>query len=160
MSDAIDDLDEFLDNVKETGDHLCKLLFINPRSGKDGKNWVVFKFEVDYPESPFQREEYELWCRDWSHLSLPDYHTLPGKEKTNVRKARNRLKDTLISIGFSEDEATQIRKNPKDELRKEHNGEQFWVAVRVTTNEGREYKNIDKVSPVVDDNGNPMNPPF
>lgn len=160
MADAIDDLDEFLKTVNENGAHLCKLEFINPRNGKDGKNWIVTKFSVDDEESPFQGEEYELWIRDRAHLTTPDYLALPAKEKTNVRKDKKKLKSTLVSLGFSEDEADEIMKDPKADIRKEHNGDQYWVTVRISGDESREFKNIDNVTPVTDDDGNAANPPF
>lgn len=160
MADAIDDLDEFLANINENKAHLCKLVFVNPRNGKDGKTWVVIKFEVDDEESPFQGEEYERWIRDRSALNTSDYLSLPAKEKNHVRKDKKTLKASLISLSFSEDEADEIMKDPKAEVRKEHNGDQYWVTIRTSGDDTREFKNVDNILAVTDDDGNAANPPF
>ncbi len=161
MADAINDLDDFLDNVDENGVHLCQVAGIRTQqSTKDNRNWVIFKFTVSDTDSPLEGEDYELWVQDFSHLSTEDYNALPGKQKSSVRTAKRRLKETYLSLGFNEDEANELRSNPKSEVRNMVKGNEVWVKVSVTENNGREYKNVQGIRLRVEDDGNPDNPPF
>lgn len=158
--DAINDLDEFLDNVDENGRHLTQVSGIRWQAGRDGRNWVIFKFEVTDPDNPLEGEEYEKWVQDHSHLNTENYNELTGKEKSKVRADRKRLIDTLYALGFNEDDAKEIRKNPKSDKRNQVKGNAVRIEISVSESNGREFKNIVGIFPVKEDEGNPLNPPF
>jgi hypothetical protein len=65
-----------------------------------------------------------------------------------------------MAVGFSEDDAKEIRKNPKSELRNQAKGTEVRVEISVSENNGRVFKNVNKISPMTNDDGNPLNPPF
>lgn len=160
MVDAINDLDDMLDNVDENGKHRAQVTAIRFQNGKDGRNWLIFKFEITDADDPVEGAEYERWTQDWSHLSVSDYDALSGKEKANVRTAKRRVLENLLAVGFSEDEAKEIRRNPKSELRQAVKGRMVWITVQVSENNGKVFKNVTDIQLMRDDDGNESNPPF
>jgi hypothetical protein len=160
MVDPIDDLDRYLDNIKVEGLHLAEVSAIRFQNGKDGRNWDIIKFEVIDSDSPIHGEEFERWVQDFSHLSVADYQSLSGRDKAAVRTARKRWYDNLRAIGYTHEEAQEIRRDPKSELCTEAKGRQVRIEVQVRENNGNEFRNITKIMPVADDDGNESNPPF
>jgi|ERR1044071_1444117 hypothetical protein len=150
-NDAMNDLASFLDNVDENGVHRAKVQNIRYSQGRDGRNWLIFKFVVSDPDSPIDGEEFERWIRDYSHLSMSDYNMLTGDEKKDVRRTNSLMLATLTDLGFSEDEAKEVRSNPKSELRKQVVNEMVWIEVSVSNSSGRIYKNVRKIQKFVED---------
>jgi hypothetical protein len=149
--DAMNDLASFLDNVDESGVHKARVQNIRYSPGRDGRNWVIFKFLVSDAGNPIDGAEFERWIRDYSHLSMSDYNMLTGEEKRDVRRSNQLLLSTLMEIGLSEDDAKEVRSNPKSETRKQLIGELVWIEVSVTASSGRVYKNIRKIQKFVED---------
>lgn len=160
MVDPISDLDDMLDNVDENGKHKTQVSAIRYQNGKDGRNWLIFKFEVTDPDDAVEGAEYERWTQDWSHLNKDDYEALNGREKSKVRTDKRRTLENLIAVGFNEEEAKEIRRNPKSELRQQAKGRKCWITVQVSDNNGKVFKNVTDIQPMIDDDGNPDNPPF
>lgn len=161
MTDAMNDLDSYLDGIEENGEHLAILVGLRYQVARDGRNWHVFKFQITDDANPLDGEEYERWIQDHSHLNIDDYNTLPGKEKSLVRKHRKNLTDFLISLGYSEDEAISIRKFPKENPDADaQKGIEVWITISVSSYDEKTFKNINKVKIVTEDDGNPENPPF
>lgn len=160
MVDPIDDLDSYLDNIKIEGLHLAEVAAIRYQNGRDGRNWNIIKFEVVDPNSPIEGEPFERWVQDFSHLTVDDYRDLPGRDKSAVRTSRKRWYDNLIAIGYTHDEALEIRKNPKSDLRNEAKGRRVFIEVQVRETDNQEFKNITRIVPNVEDDGNSSNPPF
>lgn len=156
-NDPINDLDEFLDTVDENGKHRAVVKeFKFNTSNKDNRCWNIFTFEVSDDDSPLDGEPYPLWIQDWSHLSVQDYQDLEGKQKSKVRADRRRLYDTLIGVGYSEDEAKEIRRDPKSELRKDCIDTDVWITIRANGN----FKNVTNVALMSDDDSEHDDIPF
>lgn len=158
--DAINDLSSYLDSVDENGVHHAKVQNIRFSSGKDGRNWVIFKFVIADEDNPLAGEEYERWVRDYSHLSRTDFDTLSGEEKKDVRRLNALMLQTLIDVGFTEDEAREIRSNPKSEMRKRVIGNDVWIEIAVTNSSGRVFKNIRKIQQYIPDSDDDSGIPF
>lgn len=166
MVDPMDDLDDVIDNADENGVHTCVFRGIKTRDNDaQGRNWIFFEFEVADVDDFFDKEVYSEWVRNYSHVTLDDFNNvLTPQEKQEVKRAKKRLLDFLLSLGFSETEAKSIRKDPKEsEYLKDRDMDQYRVTIAVTgggDNGRREYKNIKAIQRVVEDDGSAGMPPF
>lgn len=100
---ASDSLESFLANIKEDGTHECILdsISLNP-SQKDGRVWLVFRYEVDDPNSEINGEEITEMFQDFSHLKKSDLADMDAADRTNARRAIRRKRERLESLGVEE----------------------------------------------------------
>lgn len=101
---AADSLEDFLANVSEDGTHECIVdsVSLNP-SNKDGRVWLVFRYEVDDENSPINGEELTEMVQDFSHLKMEDLRELTPADRSQARKAVRRKRDRLIDLGVPEE---------------------------------------------------------
>jgi hypothetical protein len=100
---ASDSLEEFMSEVSEDGTHECIVdsISLNP-SQKDGRVWLVIRYEVDDENSDINGEELTEMMQDFSHLKKSDLVDMTPKDKSNARKTIRRKHERLESLGVAE----------------------------------------------------------
>lgn len=99
----LDSLDDFLDGVSVEGTHRCVVDKVSQITSKSSnKKYIRVVFTVMDETSDVDGEEFTDMIPDVTSTTMDQYNEMTGSEKSQVRAARTRLRDRLMSLGVPE----------------------------------------------------------
>lgn len=144
---SADSLDEFLATLSENkdGTHVAVVDTIaDSTSQNNGDAWTVITFTVTDEENPIDGEEFQEFFRDFSHLTVPEYHELPATEKKKVRDTKERWRERLISLGVPTEKLNGFKDYQS------LTGTRVNLTIETSHSKGRKFHNIRNVELVND----------